>query len=306
MEYLLQYIIAAPTWGSGCMLPSVLLSTAWTVHLNVIPPVSFSCPPACTLLTFASSKDRKWILSWDLMSLNWTFHMHLNHIYTFLNGISCCSLLHVDESHMIKKVVRSSSLRESESVSRPSVRPPACADPPVSSFHNPIKKDSAVKISCGGKKKCKGMARVIKIYWIDHELKAVFFHPRSTGCDGCFVGRGSSCDATQETGFNGRTKRFVPDAIIGKELTIIIQFTEMSHCQLHLMLRVILCAKSPANDALTKHFNQNVKPWGNRHFGWGWTVQWNKVGRFFFVPRMLNDEIFTCRCNSCQKDKNQH
>lgn len=117
--------------------------------------------------------------------------MHLNLIYTFLNGISCCYLFHVDESHMNIKVMRSSSLRESKSDSRPSVRPPAYADPPVSSFHNPIKNDSAVKISCGGKKKCKGMAWVIKIYWIDHELRAVFFHPRSTGCDGCFVGRGS-------------------------------------------------------------------------------------------------------------------
>ena len=87
-------------------------------------------------------------------------------------------------------------------------------------------------------------------------------------------------DTTRETGFNGRTESFVPDAIVGKELSIIIHFTAMSQC--HLMLRVILCTKSPANEALTKHFNRNVKPWGYKYFGWGWTTQWNKVGRFFF------------------------
>lgn len=92
------------------------------------------------------------------------------------NAILCCSLLHGDESHVKLKVKRF------QSVERLSVRShlqPPCLWLSFLSPHFTIKKKLPWKDPVGGKK-CKGMARDVKIYWIDHELRAVFFHPKST------------------------------------------------------------------------------------------------------------------------------
>ena len=112
-----------------CFVKHSMFCTSWCDSSGVI------FLSACLHLAYFCLQPRQKVnikLGFNVTAENCMFH-----IYTLLKGISCCPLLHVGESHVTIKVARSGSLRKSESVSRPSVRPPACpvSAPTLPSLH---------------------------------------------------------------------------------------------------------------------------------------------------------------------------
>lgn len=66
------------------------------------------------------------------------------------------------------------------------------------------------------------MAGVVKIYWIDHELRAIFLSSKRHLIQWVFmVLQAGDSDKTKENSFDGPRGEFVYDAIICKEFSII-------------------------------------------------------------------------------------